>query len=144
MEYEYPGIVRRYFSSVIDGLFVISAVVLASYALQSSDGITEKLRVFIILGMFFVYEPLCTSLFCTLGQGLTGIRVRKLFTLRRISIPAAYFRTIVRLFWGIISFFTIPLSTDRRAIHEFAVGSIVIYKKSFAQPRQPLERKILQ
>jgi uncharacterized RDD family membrane protein YckC len=79
--------------------------------------------------MFFVYEPFCTSFSCTLGQKLTGIRVRMLSSYERISLPRAYLRIVVKLFLGLISFFSLPFSKNRRAIHDFAVGSIVIYER---------------
>jgi uncharacterized RDD family membrane protein YckC len=58
-----------------------------------------------------------------------GIRVRKKILHENISIPSAYLRIIVKLFLGLISFFTIPFSDKKRAIHDFAVDSVVIYVK---------------
>ena len=131
MEYHYPSILRRYLATFIDGMFVITVLILSSYILQFESEITTKARVIIILFMFFVYEPLCTSMFCTLGQKVMGIRVRKRSTYERISILSAYLRIVIKIFLGIISFFTIPFSEQKRGIHDFAVGSVVIYKKSF-------------
>lgn len=136
MDYEYPTILRRYLATAIDGIFIVGVMILSSYALQSQNDIAVKVRIGIIVLMFFVYEPFCTSMLCTLGQKLTGIRVRRIFTLRRISVPAAYLRIIVKLFLGLISFFTIPFTEDKRAIHDFAVGSVVILKKSLVGTRR--------
>ncbi|MBI5179972.1 MAG: RDD family protein [Nitrospirae bacterium] len=129
MACEYPTITIRYLCTVLDFLFILAIIIFTSYILQSSADITEKVRIAIILFMFFAYEPFCTSLFCTVGQKITGIRVRKMGSLQRISIPAAYLRTLIKALLGLISFFTIPLVKDRRAIHDFAVGSVVIYEK---------------
>jgi len=131
MEYHYPSILRRYLATFIDGMLVITVLILSSYILQFESEITTIARVIIILFMFFVYEPLCTSMFCTLGQKVTGIRVRKRLTYERISILSAYLRIVIKIFLGIISFFTIPISKEKRGIHDLAVGSIVIYEKSF-------------
>lgn len=129
MEYQYPSILRRYFATFIDGMVVLIALIMISYILQGESNLSTSLRVAVILFVFFVYEPICTSRFCTVGQKLTGIRVRKRFLHRRISIPAAYLRIIVKVFLGIISFFSIPFTKNKRAIHDFAVGSVVIFKK---------------
>lgn len=125
---EYPTIVRRYLSTAIDYIFVITLLISISYALQSTGEITRKIRVALILFMFFSYEPLFTSLFCTVGQLITGIRVRRRASLRHISIPAAYLRTFIKILLGLISFLTIPFVKERRGIHDFAVNSVVIYK----------------
>ena len=132
MEIEYPSILRRYFSTFIDGLFIIGVLVLWSYILDSDNSTATNIRIGIILFMFFVYEPIFTAYFCTLGQKATGIRIRKLSSGKRISIFQAYLRIIVKILLGILSFFTIPFTKNKRAIHDFAVGSLVIYEKESA------------
>jgi uncharacterized RDD family membrane protein YckC len=129
MEYQYPNILRRYFATLIDGILVLIVLIMISYTLRGESNISTVLRVAVIIFMFFVYEPICTSRFCTLGQKLTGIRIRRRFLHERISIPAAYLRIIVKVFLGIISFFSIPFTKNKRALHDFAVGSVVIFKK---------------
>ncbi len=128
MELEYPTILRRYFSTFIDGIFVIGMLVLSSYILDSDNIAATKLRIGVILFMFFVYEPIFTSYFFSFFQKITGIRIRKMLSQTRLSLIQAYIRIIVKIFLGVISFFTIPFSKDKRAIHDFAVGSIVIYR----------------
>ena len=132
MEIEYPSILRRYFSTFIDGLFIIGVLVLWSYILDSDNSTATNIRIGIILFMFFVYEPIFTAYFCTLGQKATGIRIRKLSSGKRISIFQAYLRIIVKILLGIISFFTIPFTKNKRAIHDLSVGSLVIYEKESA------------
>jgi uncharacterized RDD family membrane protein YckC len=132
MEIQYPSILRRYFSTLIDGLFIIGMLVLWSYILDTANSTTTNIRIGIILFMFFVYEPIFTANYCTLGQKITGIRIRKFSSGTRISIIQAYFRIIVKIFLGIFSFFTIPFTRNKRAIHDFAVGSLVIYDKESA------------
>ena len=127
MEIEYPSILRRYLSTFIDGLFVIGMIVLFSYALEIENTTAIKIRIGIILFMFFVYEPTFTAYFCTLGQKITGIRIRRLPTGKRISLFNAYLRIIIKIFLGAISFFIIPYTKNKRAIHDFAIGSVVIF-----------------
>ncbi len=128
MEMEYPSLMRRYFSTLIDGLFIIGMIILWPYILDSDNTSATNIRITIIVFMFFVYEPFFTAFFCTLGQKITGIRIRKLSTGNKISIIHAYLRIIVKIFLGIISFFTIPFTKHKRAIHDFAVGPLVIYE----------------
>ena len=128
MEINYPNIIRRYFSTFIDGIFAIGIFVLFSYILDTENTAATKIRVGIILFLFFVYEPIFTAYFCTLGQKITGIRIRKFSTGNRISLALAYLRIIVKIFLGIISFFTIPFTKNKRAIHDFAAGTLVIYE----------------
>ncbi len=132
MDVEYPTILRRYFSTFIDGLFILSMLFVWAYLLDSDSSAATNIRIGIILFMFLVYEPIFTTYFCTLGQKLTGIRIRKVSTGKRISILQAYMRIIVKIFLGILSFFTIPFTKNKRAIHDFAVGSLVIYEKEDA------------
>ncbi|MCP3931248.1 MAG: RDD family protein [Bacteroidetes bacterium] len=127
MAFEYPSLMRRYFSTLIDGLFIIGMIVLWPYLLESASETAINIRVAIILFMFFIYEPFFTAFFCTLGQKITGIRIRTLSSGNKISIIRAYLRIIVKLILGVISFFTIPFTKHKRAIHDFAAGSLVIY-----------------
>jgi len=132
MEIEYPTILRRYFSTFIDGLFIIGMLVLCAYVLDAENSTATNARVGVILFMFFIYEPIFTAYFCTLGQKITGIRIRRLSTGNRISIIQAYLRIVVKILFGIFSFFTIPFTKNKRAIHDFAVGSLVIYENESA------------
>lgn len=132
MEAEYPSILRRYFSTFIDGLFILGMLFIWAYILDSESSTATNIRIAIILFMFFVYEPIFTAYFCTLGQKITGIRIRRISTGEKISVIQAYFRIILKIFLGILSFFTIPFTRNKRAIHDFAVGSLVIYEKESA------------
>ena len=126
----YPTILRRYLSKAIDSIFIISMLFLVSYIFQQENSLATQVRVAIILFMFLVYEPLCTSMFCTLGQKITGIRVRNhsSFGDEKISLLKANVRIISKVILGFISFFTIMFSKEKRAIHDFISGSIVLQK----------------
>lgn len=122
-----PTITRRYLSTFIDGILVLSFFLIISFLFQQDSSGIKFVRVTLILSIFFIYEPLCTSKFCTLGQKLTGIRIRQFHSHQKISLLSAYGRILVKLFLGIISFFTIPFSKGKRGIHDFAASSIVIF-----------------
>ncbi|MFQ5631514.1 MAG: RDD family protein [bacterium] len=87
MKPEYPSITRRYLATLIDGLFMIFVMIMAAYFFQQDTESAKVIRVGIVLAMFLVYEPFCTSKIHTLGQGFMGIRVRKHSNYQRISIP---------------------------------------------------------
>jgi uncharacterized RDD family membrane protein YckC len=124
--HESPTILRRYISTFIDGVFILSLFIAVSYVIKADSTIASYARTAVFLVMFFFYEPVFTSRFCTLGQRITGIRVRSVVTYKKISIPAAYLRIITKIFLGFISLLSIPITKERRAIHDFASGSIVI------------------
>jgi uncharacterized RDD family membrane protein YckC len=122
----YPTILRRYLSTLIDGMLILGIFILSSYVFSENTDFVRTLRFGIVLIMVFVYEPLCTSKFCTLGQKLMGIRVRTVSKIERISLVQAYLRIVVKIFLGFISLFSIIFSEKKRAIHDFASGSIVV------------------
>ncbi len=130
---EYPSILRRYLATVIDAVFILSVFVVVSALLQGTSEVVIWLRVGLTLALFLMYEPLCTSMFVTIGQWLMGIRVRSFRTRGRISLPAAYARIVVKLLLGVISFFSIPISQDRRGLHDLAVGSLVVYARAISE-----------
>ncbi len=124
---KYPTLTRRYIATAIDVAFVLAAMILISYLFENAGETGVKVRVGLILLLFFVYEPLCTSRFCTLGQKIMRVRVRRYPSLERISLLMAYTRIIVKAVLGILSFFTLPFSQKRRAIHDMAARSIVVF-----------------
>ena len=122
---EYPTILRRYLSSFIDGCFIILSVILVPYVIGDEEN-TLSVRIIIAAIFLFVYEPLYTSKFCTLGQRITGIRIRKFGNYQRLNFPVALLRVTIKGLLGFISLFSIIFSKDKRAIHDYASDSIVI------------------
>ncbi len=121
-----PTILRRYLSTFIDGMLVLTVSIALSFAIKADSTFACYARMAVYILMFICYEPIFTSRYCTIGQKLTGIRVRTVIALEKISIPAAFLRIFVKVFLGFISLLTIPVTKDRRAIHDFASGTIVI------------------
>jgi uncharacterized RDD family membrane protein YckC len=131
MVLDYPSILRRYFSTVIDAVIIVLGFISISYVfdhLNTTDKAAPTIRLLLIVFIFFIYEPLFTSKFCTLGQKITGIRIRRIVENQYVKIPiiSAYFRLLVKLFLGVLSIFSIPFTKGKRAIHDFAANSIVI------------------
>lgn len=124
---KYPSILRRYIASSVDLVFILVCVIFFAY-MPGVEGVDPCIRIGGGLFMWILYETLLTTMSCTIGQKLTGIRVRKMETEKRLSIIEASLRTLVKLLLGLISFFSIPVTGKKRALHDFAAGSVVIYK----------------
>lgn len=128
-EPEYPSIIRRYLSTFIDGVLILIVLFLSSFVFSADNNYIVALRIGSILSMVLIYEPLCTSKLCTIGQMIMGIRVRRISTFDKISLIQAYARIVVKISFGFISLFTIILSEKKRAVHDFVSGSIVVVAK---------------
>ena len=122
----YPSILKRYLSTFIDSVFMLSMLILVSFLFQKDSQTETYARVGMIFFLFLVYEPFCTSNYCTLGQKITGVRVRTVFQREKITLPKAYLRIVIKILLGFVSFFSIPFTPHKRAIHDLVVGSVVI------------------
>jgi uncharacterized RDD family membrane protein YckC len=121
-----PTLVRRYATTVIDGLLVFLAVA-ASIALWGADGaVVRPARVASAVAAILLYEPLCTGRFVTLGQWIMAVRVRRFDSGERLGVARAFLRIITKVVLGIFSFLVLPFTPGRRALHDMATGSIVI------------------
>lgn len=106
---------------------MLALFILIPYIIGDGEN-TLALRIYITIVLVFIYEPLFTSKLCTLGQKITGIRVRNYQNYNNIGYFAALYRYLLKGILGFISLFSIVFSKDKRAIHDFAVDSIVIMK----------------
>ena len=122
----YPTLVRRYYSTVIDTVLLFLLVALAG-VLPLEEQQVPVARCLVLAVWVLLYEPLLTSRACTLGQLIMDIRVRKdQATEQRITFLRAFGRYLVKALLGIFSFFTLLFMPRQRAIHDLAVGSVVI------------------
>jgi uncharacterized RDD family membrane protein YckC len=131
---KYPSILRRYMSTFIDVVFILLIFIAMVHVVRGQDFMYPRTLTGIGVVALFFYEPLFTSRFCTIGQRAMGIRVRKTDSGERISIPDASLRSIVKLLLGIVSFFFIPVTRKRRALHDFAAGTVVTYAGMESMP----------
>jgi uncharacterized RDD family membrane protein YckC len=120
----YPNLLRRYVASLIDGGLVFGAFLFymrdpLRYA-QSQDAIYWPLL------LLLLYEPLLTRYACTIGQLLTGIRVRSEPGGERVPVWRLFVRLLVKFLLGILSFIFMPAHSKKRAIHDIAAGTIVV------------------
>jgi uncharacterized RDD family membrane protein YckC len=127
----FPPLIKRFQSLIVDQVFIIICMTIFSQLFSDTDEeSTGALRGFLLFGLFFLYEPLCMTFGTTIGNYIAGIRVRKFMKEdERINIIQSYVRFIVKIVLGIISFFTVTANKHKRAIHDLAAGSIMIYVK---------------
>jgi len=121
-----PTLPRRYAATVVDGTLMLAALVTPTALWGADDPAARGARAALALAAFLVYEPLCTGRFVTLGQWVTGVRVRRFDTGGRIGVLRAFARILAKIGLGVLSFLVIPFVPGRRAIHDMATGSIVI------------------
>jgi hypothetical protein len=89
--------------------------------------VPDAVRAASFIALFLVYEPLCTTLGCTLGNYIKRIRVKKATnTAHRINFLQAVIRYVLKVLLGWISFLTIHSNNQKRAIHDFASGSVMV------------------
>jgi hypothetical protein len=139
-----PSLPRRYATTVIDAFLVLFVIIALSSLLPGGDRSSTAMRLALAAAFLLVYEPLATGRFTTLGQRVTGVRVRSFSTGERIGILRAYVRLFVKAFLGFISFLALPFSNGRRALHDQAADSIVILASHEDDFRQWAERSGLR
>ena len=118
---EYPSVFRRYIAALIDGLVVLGLL----YAVAKSPLTSFSGYAFPII---LLYEPLFTSILCTMGQLLMGFRVRTFDGHNKINLFQAIIRYIVKYVLGVISLISIPAQKHRRGMHDLFARTIVLCK----------------
>lgn len=123
----YPLLTDRVQSSFIDGIFLILLMFVFSAILDKYENVPDWIRIALFIGLWIIYEPLCTTLGFTLGNYIKRIRVRQQSNpIKRINFFQALVRYVLKVALGWLSFLTIHSNDERRAIHDFAAGSVMI------------------
>ena len=127
----YPLLIDRVQSTFIDAILILVLMFAFSWVLEQLSEPPDWVRIGLFFLLFGIYEPVCVASGCTLGNYLKGIRVRQNNQRsERINLLQAFIRYILKVLLGWISFITIHLDADRRAIHDLAAGSVVIFLRS--------------
>ena len=127
---EYPLLLDRVQSIFIDMLLIVVLMFLFASVLDRYEHTPDWVRVVLFFSIWAVYEPLLVIFGCTLGQYIKQIRVRRHSDpSRRVNLPQAFFRYIFKAFLGWFSFLTISFNPEKRALHDFISGSIMIKAK---------------
>jgi uncharacterized RDD family membrane protein YckC len=99
----------------------------ASSLLDRFENVPDWVRIVLFFGLWALYEPLMTTFGGTLGNRIKGIRVRqKSHPVLKISFPQAFIRYLIKACLGWLSFITINTNKEKRAIHDFVSGSVMI------------------
>jgi uncharacterized RDD family membrane protein YckC len=124
----YPTLVKRVQSILIDTIFILLVMFGISAIIDKTGGeAPDWLRAVLFIGLWFVYEPVATSIGCTFGQFLMGLRIRDARTeKKKINIVLSFIRFTLKLALGWLSFLTIHTNPQRRAIHDLAAHSVMI------------------
>jgi len=126
----YPTLLRRYLSSLADGFLVFALLVVIGLLPLGEGDIQGRLRLSLFVFLLVWYEPVLTSHWCTFGQWLTGIRVRSdKDESAQVGVLRLLLRTVMKGLLGWISFFSMPFTDKRRALHDLAAGTVVVHKR---------------
>jgi uncharacterized RDD family membrane protein YckC len=124
-----PGVSDRVRAAVTDSVVMIVLSVIASQALSSASGELVLLRGALLVFIFGLYDPLLTAFIGgTLGHRIMGLRVRRQSDeTKNIPLYLAIIRFTIKVFLGLISLLIVSKKTNRHAIHDIAVKSVVVY-----------------
>lgn len=131
MQPKHPLLIDRIQSCFIDLIVILLLTFLAGYLLDFFDNVPDWVRIVLFFGLWGVYEPVSTSQGGTLGNYIKGIRVRKNSQYdSRINLFQSFIRYVFKSGLGWLSFITIHMNPDRRAIHDYISGSIMLKKQT--------------
>jgi uncharacterized RDD family membrane protein YckC len=129
VQIEYPTLSDRVQSTLIDTVFIVVLMFISASILEKYENAPDWIRIALFFGIWCIYEPVCTVLGFTIGNYAKGIRVRKFSNpQKKINIIQALVRYLLKISLGWISFLTMHFNPERRAIHDFAAGSVMIKK----------------
>lgn len=134
MNYELTTLTDRVKYTLIDLVFILLLMGLVSEIFDQFPSVPNWVRIAVML-LMILYDPIFTSTSCTLGQKIIGVRVRNYEKLRfegkeeRINFFFAVWRILVKYALGGVTFISFFLNDDKRMLHDFASGSIVIRKR---------------
>jgi uncharacterized RDD family membrane protein YckC len=127
MENEYPSLSERIQSILIDQVFIVALMFISASILDRFSDTPDWIRVALFFGIWGIYEPVCMTFGCTIGNFIKQIRVKKFEQpSKKINIFRAYVRYVIKLLLGFISFLTIGTNPERRAIHDMVASTVMI------------------
>ncbi len=131
----YPGLLERVKALIADSVCIILFMMTLSYLYSSLDNVSDTVRKISFLFVFFLYDPIFTSTFGgTIGHMIIGLRVKKQSEYKQnINLFQAILRYIVKALLGWLSLLTVLSNKEKRAIHDLASGSIILYKSENEQ-----------
>lgn len=131
-EEKYPGVLDRVKAMVTDGIVVVVLILGITYIFSYFEKVPDNAKIIAFVFIFLLYDLIFTSLFGgTIGHMLIGIRVkREINEEKNILFPLAILRFLVKVLLGWISLLTVTSNKKRKAIHDYLIGSVVVYARS--------------
>lgn len=129
-EKKYPGVSDRVKAVISDSAVIILFIFIVTSIFSAFENVPEKARIIAFIFIFILYDPIFISAFGgTIGHMMFGIRVKSESNEKKnILFPFAVIRFIVKALLGWISLFTVYRNEKRKAIHDYFVGSVVVFK----------------
>ena len=127
----FASIQDRVKAAVIDSFIIMLSLYLASELFSLFDIVSNSLKIIVTIFIFLLYDPLLVSLKGgTIGHIILKITVKKEDNIsENISFFPAIFRFILKALLGWFSLISISGNEKKKAIHDYAVNSIVLKKK---------------
>ncbi len=144
VEKNYPGVSDRVKAVVTDSFIIIFFLFVVSYIFSYFENVPTIIRIIAFVFVVILYDPFMTSVFGgTIGHMMFGIRVkRENNQTKNILFPFAIIRFIAKAILGWVSLLSVHGNEKRKAIHDYIVGSVVVYKKSDQRESKPDESGI--
>jgi uncharacterized RDD family membrane protein YckC len=127
--FKFPTLRERFIGVILDNVTILLCFLIVSYISNEIIEISTNVKPFIFFGLLFLYEPIMTTFFCTVGQIFMGFRVRKINDEdSKISLVQGFARLLLKYSLGWLSFLTVTFNEKNRAIHDLVSGTIAINK----------------
>jgi uncharacterized RDD family membrane protein YckC len=125
-----PGVMERLQAVVLDGICIFFMMYLASGIFDRIGDVPDIAKIWVFVFVFFLYDPLFTSILGgTLGHRAMKLRVRRASNRsKNVFVLLAFVRFAIKAFLGWISLLFVSANSEGKALHDLAVGSVVIYK----------------
>ena len=134
-EVSYPLLGERVQATFIDAIIILAALFAISAGLDSFQKVPDWLPATLFAVFCLLYIPLCTTVLGgTVGQKMKGLTVRSVQQpQQKLRLAPSSLRFLVKAGLGWISYFSLPGNVKKRALHDLASGSIVLYQKDLKE-----------
>ena len=130
---DYANISTRVKAAFIDVIVLIVMIYSISFIIEQFEPIPNYIRTIAFIFVFVLYEPLLVSISgATIGHFFNDIVVMQDKQMsKKLPFYKAFIRFIIKYLLGWVSLFTIHSEEQKKALHDLAVGSVVIPFKTY-------------
>lgn len=126
---ELPNLIDRVKAMFVDAIIIILLMFIATMIFDKIEYTDSEARKIVYI-LLLLYEPILVSQGGTLGHRFMKLRIRSINDFsKNIVFPLSIIRYVTKALLGWISLLTVTSNKNKRAIHDMASASIVIYKK---------------